>query len=98
MTTCIVVLLCAGSTPIACNPNGNTAPKQTDDSTMTINDSEIAYISCNGVPNTNALANPAADSIALSDNAMYSSRTRYRPFVFAFNVPSANPRITRTLA
>ena len=98
MTTCIVVLLCAGSTPIACNPKGNTAPRHTDDSTMTIKDNVIAYISDNGVPNNNALTNPAADNTTDSDNAMYSSRIRYRRLVLSFNVPNANPRMTRTLA
>ena len=91
ITTWMVVLLCAGSTPILCRPKGRTAPRQTDERTMTPSASVTATVSGSGVWNATARTKPAIEIIEDSATAMRSSRYKNLPRVSGLSVPSARP-------
>ena len=95
MITCIVVELCAGSTPSLCRNNGSTAPRQILENTIRLNAHVTATVSGKGVWNAMARKNPAADRIVDSAHAIRNSRDRNWDWVALFSVPSARPLMTK---
>mmetsp|Transcript_53460 Transcript_53460/g.79456 ORF Transcript_53460/g.79456 Transcript_53460/m.79456 type:complete len:136 (-) Transcript_53460:908-1315(-) len=75
-TPCIVVLLCAGSTPNLFNNKGNTAPKHMLENTIKHNAVVTATVSAKGVRKAMARMNPATERMEERANAILNSRLR----------------------
>jgi hypothetical protein len=61
-------------------------------------DDVTAMVSARGVRKTTVRRKPAKDKIPAKAPAIFNSLVRNWPCVFSLSVPSAKPRITRTLA
>ena len=94
----MVVLECAGSIPTAFMASGNSEPIKTLVETITNKLDVIANVSCNGVKKAKALMNPAMERMILNQRPSINSFLK-NCFVLDLSiVPSAKPRMTRTLA